>query len=276
MADFSEKDAARSKWKLSRKHQPRGRGRGRVSTASRRHVEDLGSNWDRSVAAPLPPLLFCILPHLNSTLSHRYEDEVDENQLAEGPVRRSQGADLAEWASQHPPQDPLFFARQRVNLNQDVGLPPAEPDAFQGLSFDLQGLADCLRALPLGDVLKFPPGLVGEERDGGGDGSRLESDCVDRKSAAAALEKREEAKPAAAAAAVPPPPAAPSLPKPAPAPPKHAPAAHPPPAEDEDAELEALLGLGPAAAAPTAAAAAKRPSAPSGQGDSLEAWLDTL
>lgn len=217
--------------------------------------------------------------HIFFGFSRRYDDGEDGNQLAEGPVRRSQGADLAEWAEQHPPQDPLFFARQRVNLNQDVGLPPAEPDAFQGLSFDLQGLATCLQALPLSEVLRLPPGLAGEEFNGT-DGSRLEA--TDERKLSEDGEK-EQATPAAAEAvarapAPPAPPPAPAPPpKPAPVPPP-APAAPPPavPAHvDEDAELEALLGLGPAAPTPTATEA-RQPSAKAGGGDDLEAWLDTL
>jgi hypothetical protein len=91
---------------------------------------------------------------------YRYYSEDELDQPSEGPVRQSQGADLAEWLDQFPPQDPLFHARQRVNLHQEVGLPPAELDTFQGLSFDLKGLAECLSRLPLHEVLKLPPSIV--------------------------------------------------------------------------------------------------------------------
>lgn len=88
---------------------------------------------------------------------YRYYSDDEVDQSTEGPVRQSEGADLADWLDQYPPQDPLFHARQRVNLHQDVGLPPAELDKFQGLSFDLKGLAECLRRLPLNEALKLPP-----------------------------------------------------------------------------------------------------------------------
>jgi hypothetical protein len=74
---------------------------------------------------------------------------------SESIIRRSQGGDIAEWLAEMPIQDSTFYARQRVNFNQDVGLPSADADAFQGLSFDLDGLARCLAQLPLHEVLRI-------------------------------------------------------------------------------------------------------------------------
>ena len=91
----------------------------------------------------------------------RYDDEEDNTQLSEGSIARSQGADLAVWLEQNVAQDPTFFTRQSLNLNEEIGLPPAEGDTFQGLSFDLKGLGACLAQLPLHEVLKLPPSMVG-------------------------------------------------------------------------------------------------------------------
>lgn len=78
-------------------------------------------------------------------------------------MRKSQGADLAELLSQAGSYDAAFYSRQRVNLAEEYGLPPAHAASFLGLDFDLDALAACLAMLPLHEVL----GL--SERVGGGD-----------------------------------------------------------------------------------------------------------
>lgn len=97
-------------------------------------------------------------------LIRRYISDNDDVYLPEGPVAQSQGADLADWLLQQPP-DPVFHAVTRVNIYEDVALPTGEPDASQSLSFDLKGLAACLETLPLHQVLRLPPTLWTERRE---------------------------------------------------------------------------------------------------------------
>ncbi|KAL4440645.1 hypothetical protein ABPG77_000354 [Micractinium sp. CCAP 211/92] len=137
--DFSEKDAARSKWKLTQRHR-RGRGRGatpagpggRGSRGGTAAARDLGTNEDR----------------------YFDEEAAAATAAALGPVQQSQGADLAQLLAQAEPFDRGFYHRARVNLAQELGLPP-EPagGGFQGLTFDLKGLAACLELLPRNQVL---------------------------------------------------------------------------------------------------------------------------
>jgi hypothetical protein len=143
---------------------------------------------------------------------HRYEEE-DEGGPQEGPVRKSQGADLAELLAQAGAYDAAFHARQRVSLVEEYGLPPAGAEPYQGLSFDLKGLAACLAALPLHQVLDLPaPPGDGEQRGAElvVDGARGDGGAVVQPAppAAAAAQAERAAAPgngaaAAAAAAAP-------------------------------------------------------------------------
>jgi hypothetical protein len=131
----SEKDAARSKWKLTQRHK-RGRGRergafgGRSSAGAADRRLGLGSNQER------------------------YE-EADGAAPCDGPVRKSQGADLAELLAQSGSYDARFYAHQRVSLVEQTGLPPPDAAGYPGLTFDLKGLEACLAALPLHQVLRL-------------------------------------------------------------------------------------------------------------------------
>ncbi|GAB4820860.1 hypothetical protein N2152v2_007906 [Parachlorella kessleri] len=127
--DISQKDAARSKWKSTQRHKGGRGGRGGPAGRSSRPQakDELGSNQDRYL-----------------------EPEVDEHA---GPVRKSQGADLAQLLEGAEAYDAGYYHRSRVNLLQEFGLPPADALSYQGLSFDLKGLAACLSLLPRNEVL---------------------------------------------------------------------------------------------------------------------------
>jgi hypothetical protein len=224
---------------------------------------------------------------------YRYDSEDDLENPLEGPVRQSQGADLAEWLDQFPPQDPLFHARQRVNLHEEVGLPPAQLDTFQGLSFDLKGLAECLSRLPLHEVLKVPPPVDEngnkvidvEEKEI----SRIEEDIGDNlpsnddvrlRTSVQLLEKvvvKQQAP-------LPPPSttAATTIEEPSTSV-KIRDTLHKmninASVDDVDDELDALLGLGVTAAVPKHSGATfitPQGNKPEDKEDSLEAWLDNL
>ena len=91
------------------------------------------------------PQLQSLVPWLQNTPSapfmtlspawRRYHDEAEEQAAAAaalGPVRQSQGADLAQLLSQVEPFDQAFYYRSRVTLAQEFGLPPeAEAGGYQ-------------------------------------------------------------------------------------------------------------------------------------------------
>ena len=58
------------------------------------------------------------------------EPEVDEHA---GPVRKSQGADLAQLLEGAEAYDSGYYHRSRVNLLQEYGLPPADALSYQVL-----------------------------------------------------------------------------------------------------------------------------------------------
>ena len=222
-------------------------------------------------------------------------------------MRRSQGDDLAEWLHNFPSQDPTFFARQRVNLHQEVGLPPAEPDTFQGLSFDLEGLAAYLDTLPLHQVLKLPPPSDDNDSDTDGGGGDDDDDAVlcrvvetveklnlEEEGKEENAHHAREAPPVEDAAlhneslddVVQPP--LPSLSSPLPPPRIHTkPQVMGVDDDEDDDELDALLGLGiagPSLTTDTKVPPTTKNTASTGEGgmhvaketQSLEDWLDTL
>ena len=91
---------------------------------------------------------------------HRYLDEEEgdttKSQDRKETARKSRGADLQDWLEQYPAQDPMFYVRQRVNLHEEIGLPPAETGTYEGLTMNLTALAECLENVPLHEVLRLP------------------------------------------------------------------------------------------------------------------------
>lgn len=222
---------------------------------------------------------------------------------SEGPVARSQGADLAAWLEQNVAQDPTFFTRQRINLNEEVGLPPAEADSFQGLSFDLKALAACLASLPLHEVLRLPPSMVTpldprkvEEERSGEAGIAIENITESSNTLQTAphvitqettplVEERKKVQSKEITT-----PSVSAIEKAVAMPPvtlgndmksiqKHKESSAVLDSGDDDAELDALLGLGggpSALAGPSAVGGAQGNYKPAGKEDDLEAWLDAL
>jgi hypothetical protein len=214
-------------------------------------------------------------------LSYRYDDSDDALEHPSIATRHSQGADISDWLQQHPPQDPMYHTRQRVNLFRDVGLPPAEADSLQGLSFDLEGLAACLESIPLYHVLRLPKELYGEhDGDTHVKGEENESDVEEIETpanVAASLEKvaiEEKPQPILASISVSEKPQKPPIPPPK-ASTKDDNDITSIVAEDDD-ELDMLLGM-KAKEIENSAAVAAAPSKDSADaGTSLEEWLDGL
>jgi hypothetical protein len=260
--DVSEKDAARSKWKLTQRHR-RGRGRGGGGAAA--------AAGRRPGAAAGPEL---------ASNADRFPEEEEEGSdgggaLAEGELR-SRGADLAELlaaAGAGGAVAAALAARARTDLFSEAGLPPADAAAYQGLAFDLAGLDAALARVPLQALLRLPH----------------EMGYAELGAAEAAEEASGAAQPAARTAV-------PAQPAPArggdgaasaeldgfaaaaaPAPqPTRPPPAAAPAADADDAELDALLGLGTGPGLLAAAPRAEAPASAPGERESLEDWLDAL
>lgn len=132
--DLSEKDASRSKWKLSQRHRQGRRGRG-VPSAGRtsRLSKQLESNESRYCTQSIHTdgiascLSTCGVLGGSATGCRYVEPEADEHA---GPVRKSQGADLAELLEGTDVIDVAFYQRARVNLVEDYGLPPSHGRTF--------------------------------------------------------------------------------------------------------------------------------------------------
>lgn len=203
---------------------------------------------------------------------------------------KSQGADYATWLTQNPRPDTAFHTRQRMNLNELVRLPPADGKTFQGLSFDLKGLATCLELLPLCKVLNLPAsaGTNAGQRDNedqaqsvqSGDGDVL-SNIEEKRAEGAAAEPREAEVPANAPAV----PASTAAQKPLHQAlggiygDRNAQMIGRTAAIDEEDDLDELLGLSKGTVAAAAAGRQQVASAANidaGTEDSLEDWLDKL
>lgn len=48
-------------------------------------------------------------------------------------------------------------------MHEELGLPPAEPDSYQGLTLDLNALASCLESIPLHQLLNLSDNLYNKE-----------------------------------------------------------------------------------------------------------------
>eukprot|EP00887_Chlorella_sp_A99_P002651 scaffold6.g2651.t1 len=177
--DVSEKDAARSKWRLTQRHSRRGRGDGRAGGRGRGRVAqaavDLGSNVTRY---------------------HDSEPQLDEGGAAAGaapggPAPRSRGADLAELLARADAFDPQFYYRCRASLADEADPPPPGPasSGFQaraamrrrpwlplGVSLDIQGLATCLALLPRNAVLNTDAFSEDEEEVEGAEDKEAEEE----------------------------------------------------------------------------------------------------
>mmetsp|Transcript_39624 Transcript_39624/g.71051 ORF Transcript_39624/g.71051 Transcript_39624/m.71051 type:complete len:333 (-) Transcript_39624:1240-2238(-) len=156
--DFSEKDSARSKYRLTQK---RSRGRGSGGAAAQGAATGRGGKGAPAGRPRRSGHLTHDLLQLDSN-HDRYEEEAETPADASGPAaRKSKGADLAELLANADCLDPGRHWRFRA-LQSELEFEAAKhvDTNHEGLSLDLRSLDSCLALLPIHEVLNIEPEYV--------------------------------------------------------------------------------------------------------------------